>query len=127
MVWVERDEYHMHNQFAEELAFYSKLLSFRPPEPTARDWIEFTASNLISSANLYFELQDQMKDLQEKIDVIKSTLIISTGCVSRAKIGDLKIQKVIRQGSVDYSQIEALKGIDLNQYRKPPIVTWRAS
>jgi len=126
-VWVERDEYEMAIQFAEELAFFSKILSCTPPEPTARDWIEFSGGDIVSKANMYAFIQDQIKDMQDQAEAIKEEMIKDTGFVSRAKIGHLKLQKVIRRGAVDYARIEALKGLDLNPYRKEPIVTWRLS
>lgn len=126
MVWVDRDEYEMTNQFGYELSFYSKLLSCRPPEPTEKDWVEFVQSDLIGQANEYLQIMDELSILEERSKEIKENLIIATAKTSRCKIGELKLQKVIRQGTVDYSQIDALKGIDLDKYRKPPIISWRA-
>ena len=31
----------------------------------------------------------------------------------------------LRAGTVDYSQIPQLKGVDLNFYRKPPVAVWK--
>lgn len=126
MVWVDLNDDAMDKQFAKEKDFYSKLLSCKPPEPTEKDWVEFVQSNLIEQANEYSQIMDELSILEERAKEIKENLIQGTSFACRAKIGDLKIQKVIRQGSVDYSQIEALKGINLDQYRKPPIITWRA-
>ena len=126
-VWIERDEYEMANQFAEELSFYTRLLSFNPPEPTTRDWIEFYGSVILSKANTYSFIKDQIEELQKQADALKEEIKKDTAGAARAKIGNLKLQKVIRQGSVEYSRIEALKGLDLNPYRKDPIVSWRLS
>lgn len=124
-VWLYRDDHEMHTQFAEELSFYSRLLSFNPPEPTEKDWIQFYAADFLSKANRYSFIKTQIEELQEESDRIKKELIEGSGGVARAKIGNLKLQKVIRQGAVDYSKIEALKGIDLKPFRKDPIVSWR--
>ena len=126
-IWVERDEYKMPIQFAEELSFYTRLLSFTPPEPTQRDWIEIYESEILSKANTYSFIKDQIEELQKQADALKEEIKKDAGGVARAKIGDLKLQKVIRQGAVDYSRIEALKGLDLAPYRKDPIVSWRLS
>lgn len=127
MVWVERDEYFMHSQFGEELAFYSKLLSCRPPEPTEKDWVVFMQSDLVEQANEYTQILDEMAILEDRAMQLKESLIHGTSQTSRCKIGDLKLQKIIRQGNVDYSKISELNGINLDVYRKPPIITWRAS
>lgn len=126
-ILVPRDSYEMPIQFAEELKFFQKLISFRPPEPMEKDWIEFSDPTIISKANTYTFIQDQIRELEADAERIKAELVEGTGCVSRAKIGNLKVQKVIRQGNVDYSKIEALKGLDLNPYRKAPMTSWRLS
>jgi putative phage-type endonuclease len=126
-IWVKRDEYEMPIQFAEELSFYTRLLSFLPPDPCERDWIEFREPSIISRANTYSLIKDQIEELQKEADRLKEELKQCTLGVPRAIIGDLKLQKVIRQGAVEYSRIEALKGLDLNPYRKEPIVSWRLS
>lgn len=126
-VWVERDEKKMAIQFSKELIFYQNLLSCIPPEPTERDWIEFASDDIIEQVSLYKFLQDQIHDLQAQADALKQKVIEKTGLVSRAKIGNLKLQKIIRRGSIDYNRIEALKDMDLNPYRKEPIISWRLS
>lgn len=126
LVWVSRNEYEMATQFAEELSFYSRLLNFRPPEPTDKDWVEIYSQEALSKANTYSFIMDQIEVLQEQASKLKQEMIQSLES-NRAKIGNLKIQKVVRAGAVDYSKIEALQGIDLEPYRKEAIVSWRIS
>jgi hypothetical protein len=114
-------------QLSNEQEFYSRLLNCRPPDPTEKDWIEFCGDEIISKAKAYTFIQDQIKDLERQADEIKKQIILGTGGTSRALIGDIKLQKVIRQGAVDYAKIEALKGLDLTPYRKEPITSWRIS
>ena len=124
-IWVHRDEYEMSIQFAEELSFYTKLLSFNPPEPSDKDWIEFYEPSVKEKAEKYSLIKEQIEYLQKEAEEAKEEIKRATLSVPRAKIGDLKLQKVIRQGSVDYSRISAIKGLDLKPYRKDPIVSWR--
>ena len=126
-IWVERDEYEMPIQFAEELAFFSKLISCRPPEPTAKDWIDIYDGDALSLANEYRFLMDQLSEMEKQAEDLKKKIVEKMGTGNRAKIGDLKVQKVIRPGAVDYAKIEALNGLDLNPYRKAPITSWRLS
>ncbi len=126
-IWVERDEKEMAVQLIEEQNFYSNLLMFRPPDPTSLDWIEFFAPTILEKAYAFSSLQEQIKSLEEKAKSLKEEIIEETRFASRAKIGDLRLQKVIRPGAIDYSKIEALQGIDLGSYRKDPVVSWRLS
>ncbi len=126
-IWLHRDKHELHIQFAEELSFYSKLISFRPPEPTERDWINFSGAEFKAKAAVYLFLKKEMEEMEKKLETLKTEIIQGVEGFPRAKIGDLKVQKVSRQGSIDYSKIEALNGLDLNPYRKPPITSWRLS
>jgi len=126
-VWVDRDEYEMHIQFAEELSFFTRLLTCTPPEPTEKDWVDISYPELVSKANQYSFLSDQIAELQDQAATLKQDLIKEMGTCSRARIGYLSLQKVIRAGNVDYSKIDVLKGLNLEPYRKEPIVTWRLS
>jgi len=70
------------------------------------------------------EILIQKKALEEREKVLKEKLIAK--CDGRATQGTrLRFTPYERQGTVDYSKIEALKGIDLDKYRKPPITAWR--
>jgi hypothetical protein len=43
----------------------------------------------------------------------------------RSIIGDMKIQRITRRGSIEYDKIPELQNLDLEIYRKKPIDTWR--
>ena len=126
-VWIHRNEYEMHIQFAEELSFFTRLLTCTPPDPIDKDWVSIYDDSAIARAEEYASLMNQILCLQEQADCLKKALINNIGTCCRAKIGELKLQRVIRQGAVDYSKIEVLKGLDTKPYRKAPIITWRAS
>ncbi len=122
-VWVERDDEFIGRMIKEEVAFMESLRDFMPPEPCDKDWVEDTNQARLRASKRYRELLN----LQEEIEQEKSDLkcVLTSVPHARAKIGDLRVQKVRRKGHVDYSQIEALSGIDLEAYRKPTIESWR--
>ena len=124
-IWVYRDEKKMALQLIKEQDFFYRLLNFNPPPPSDLDWVQCYGHEIESKAEKYELLKLNLEGIQAVLEELKKDLIEGIGSVSRAKIGDLKIQRVIRQGHIDYSQIEALQGLDLNPYRKAPIVSWR--
>lgn len=126
-ILVTRDDYEMPIQFAEELAFFSRLISFRPPEPTDKDWIDIYDEPTRQIAEEYSFLMDQVNEMEKKANGLKKQLIEKLGDIKRAKIGNMKAQMIKREGAVDYTKIEALQGIDLNPYRKEPVISWRIS
>ena len=106
---------------------HDHLLKCIPPEPTDRDWVDICDESTSLAARNYRLLMDKIADMQEQADDIKKTLIQKAQGANRVRFGDLKMQKILRQGSVDYSKIEAIRGIDLTPYRKDPIISWRFS
>jgi putative phage-type endonuclease len=72
------------------------------------------------------EAEELSKIWSEKYEVLKDKAIAQVGA-RNAYLGNLRITKSTRAGAVDYKRIEALKGVDLNQYRKDPVISWRIS
>ena len=126
-VWVYRDKVKMDAQFQAELAFYNRILDCNPPEPMDKDWVDFRDSYLVDKANRLMYLNNEVLNMQAEVATIRSELIEGIqGCV-RSRIGDLKVQKVTRKGTPQYSKIPELKGVNLDQYRGDPIISWRLS
>ena len=121
-----RDREYCAKLFCAEMAFIQRLNEFDPPPYEERDWLELNDSDQVRKANRLKQIDVAMKELMfEKNELeleLKSTLPHP-----RCKIGDIRIQKVNRQGAIDYEQIEVLRTIDLEKYRKPLITYWRFS
>jgi putative phage-type endonuclease len=124
MILFERDEVFISQLMEEEHAFYQSLLSFTPPEATDRDIVEITDPILLKQAENYRRLQEQIYLMQDDLENIRKDLIKGTSA-PRAKIGSLKISKVIRKGAIDYASIPILQTMDLEVYRKKPVESWR--
>lgn len=126
-VWYLRDEDELHHQFEEELAFYSKMITGIPPEPTDRDWVKLEDPNLIDKTRRFTLIDEQIKDLEERRSILRHEIIKEIGDLRRAQIEYTKVQKIIRKGAIAYDQIEELKSIDIEKYRKDPVVSYRIS
>ena len=124
-VWFFRDKEKMEKQFKAEEEFYRRILDCKPPEPMDKDWVYIDDMSLQMKAAEYQEACRQIEILENEKERLKKDLI-NTAHV-RSRIGSLKIQRVNRAGSIDYSKIEALKDMDLSPYRKASITTWRLS
>lgn len=74
-------------------------------------------------ASQYIEIDEQIKELEEKKKVLKTQLenILNDKGVNQMSLGGLMISKQTRRGAIDYSKIDALKEIDLEQYRAKDI------
>ena len=72
------------------------------------------------------QIRDQRKKLdKEEREVRESLIQLSNGRNSKGM--GFTVSKVVVKGSIDYSLVEELKGVDLEKYRKPNIESWRVA
>ena len=124
-VWFFRDQDALDTQLVKEQEFFNRVIDCKPPDPIDKDWVRIVDPVICMRASEYSELCKQISILEEKKEELKKEIINEN--YVRYQIGDVKIQKIVRAGAIDYSKIEELKAIDLEKYRKPKISTWRIS
>jgi len=74
----------------------------------------------------YGECEEQISKLSDRKKEILAELVDVAGG-KNADIYGKKLTKVNRKGSVEYSKIPELKGVDLDQWRKKSSTHWRLS
>lgn len=124
IIEVERDQEMIDKMIEEEIKFLKCLTTCTPPELSEKDYNlrhdkewNFATRNWIS-ANENLKLAEiQEKEMRHQLMEACHSMN-SRGC-------GVKVQKIMRKGSVDYSKITELKEIDLEQYRKPVAESWR--
>ncbi len=119
---VKRDEKYCGNLFAEEMHFLWRLINFQAPEATDRDWIEINDPGPMQMVSKLREINDQIYCLEMEKEKIRSELIFDH---PRIKIGNMKVQRVLRRGNIQYDKIPELQNLDLEPYRKPPTTSVR--
>lgn len=123
---VKKDPEYCERLFIAEKEFYECLIHFKPPEATSKDFVSVEIPNQLGVINRYREIERQQQELErEKLEL--RTYMLSHCTHNRSTIGDLRIQKILRKGNIDYGSIEALKEVDLEKYRKPNVESWRIS
>jgi len=104
--------------------FHHRVICLDPPEPSDKDFVTFTDKNLVNLANEYEALNAQMLNSEKRLKEIKEMLVKDLSH-RRVKLGNLKVQKTVRKGLIDYSRI--LVDYEINNaetYRKPSTETW---
>lgn len=109
---------------AEEYKFYLCMQNNTPPDPSPDDYVERNDTTWQQCASRWKALTEQIKALETEEESLRKQLVFLSG-ESNTKGAGISMCKVIRSGAVDYSKIPELKNIDLNQYRKDPINSWR--
>lgn len=65
------------------------------------------------------ELEEREKDIRE--------LLISMSDHANSIGGGIRVQKIVKKGSIAYSRIPSLEGVDLEQYRGQNTEYWKVS
>lgn len=79
------------------------------------DWVEIAAR--------WAEIHNQISLLEKEEEILRERLIALSND-KNIMGGGVRLVCRERKGTVQYSEIPLLKGVDLDQYRKPPIKTW---
>jgi hypothetical protein len=78
----------------------------------------------LEKANKWREAKCELEKWKEIEDTLRQELILLAGDNGTAG-GGIQLSKSMRKGLVDYEKIPELKGVDLEQYRKPSAIAWR--
>ena len=124
IVKVDADIEFQSTMIEAEKEFWDRLQSRTPPEPTESDvQVREDRAWLMAEEEL-FRLNVLIDELEEKREEKRKSMIEM--CDGRITKGyRLKLTPVPTRGAIDYSQIEAIRGIDLEPYRKPTTIRWR--
>lgn len=118
-VVVEPDVPYITTLLQAETAFWDLVMNKTAPEMTDKDAATIDDTQTVAWAHKYADLDVRIKELEKEQEAIKKALVEK--CThARTKIGKLTITRSPRAGSVDYSKIPQLEGVDTDKYRKEP-------
>lgn len=106
------------------LAFWFLVETDQPPPLTNRDYVKIRDKNLSAEIKAWKKIKGKLDEYADKEKQMREAIIPQITHPIMLGSG-VKIHKVVRKGAVDYSQIEALKEIDLEQFRKKSSESWR--
>jgi len=124
IVEVKRDDEYIEKMLIEEKKFYDCIMNKTPPEPLQGDYIERHDDLWEECASKWRSVTNSIKELETQEEYLRKQLIFLSG-ESNVKGAGISLCQVQRKGSVDYSMIPQLKGIDLEQFRKGSTNSWR--
>lgn len=126
LVEIERDDNYIRHLYFSEEEFWKCVQNFSEPCFSERDYVKLNNSEWVSMVEDWKSTTEQLKALEAKEKEYRKALIDMAGDKNATGSG-IKLTRCIRKGSVDYSKIKELEGVDLDQYRKDPVITWRIS
>lgn len=105
-----------------EIKFWACIQSKTPPPLADRDYKNVMSKELSSLLDQYQVIKNRIKVFEEDVALLRTQILAHCEDHPRIRCGDYKIQRLERKGAVDYNRIPELKEMDLDQYRKKPVV-----
>lgn len=124
LIEVKRDDEYIKKMIDKELEFYECLVNFTAPTLANRDYTEREDAEWLEMSAMYLDLQKSMKLLEDEETRMRGKLIALSGGANTMG-GGVKLLKIARKGNIDYSAIPELKGVNLEEYRKPSSNMWK--
>lgn len=121
---VYRDQPYIDKMMVELKKFHKCMATCTPPELTEKDYKIRNDDKWFQNALDWQDAHRDLKTAQEREERYRKRLVELSRSQNSKGFG-VKVQKIMRQGSVQYCDIPALQGIDLDQYRKPASESWR--
>lgn len=124
LIEIKRDQEYIDKMIEEELKFYKCMTTCTPPELSERDYNIRNDDKWFQNSLDWQDAQRDLRLAQEREEDCRKRLIALSQSRNSKGFG-VKVQRIMRRGSVEYSEIPALVGINLDDYRKPASESWR--
>lgn len=130
VIEIEKNSNYCVQLIAKETEFWSYVEDFIAPPLTEMDlkkkdtYLTREDDLWTHSALQWKEASTMLKHWKEKEEEARQNLIHLSG-KSNVKGAGIELSKVVRKGSINYQEIPQLLGVNLEQYRKAPVETWR--
>ena len=118
---VYRNEKYVKDLIAKESEFWDMVQNLRPPELTERDYKERQDEEWLAVSDEWIEANKRLKEAEEHEALIRKHLIDLTAG-QNSKGNGVAFQRILQKGSVNYKEIPELKNVNLDAFRKEPIV-----
>lgn len=126
LIEIKKDKDFIYMLHKKEKEFWENLQNFTPPKLIHKDFVKRIDKEWSEAENKWNEITVKIKALEEEEKIYRESLIkLSKNQNCQGNI--VKVQKIVRKGSINYKEIPELSGINLEKYRKDPIETWRIS
>ena len=127
IVPFERDEGFINKLIEKEKAFWECIQNLKPPKLTIRDYQVVEDQDVCKKADRVLQLRKEFETIKQELDALELELKTAYAQETGAIIGHLKITRFLKKGSIDYTAIPELKGVDLECYRRPMSIGYRLS
>lgn len=123
-VKLERDEPYIKKLLDKEAEFWECKQSFVAPPLNDKDFVQRSDSVWQLHAETILEIERELERLEIQKEYCRKKLIeMANG--RNCEGSGIRLNRIIRKGSVDYGKVPMLQGVDLDPYRKSYSESWR--
>jgi len=121
---VQRDDEFIEKMLTSVDIFYRNLLNFTAPVPCDRDFANIDTREWRLHTEVWKDTKRQIKLLEAREEALRNELIAM--CDGKSSQGNgVRVSKQVTKGRVDFSKINILKDINLDEYRSKPVTSFR--
>ena len=124
---IQRNEKLVSEIESSAKAFRSRIINLDPPEPIGMDEHVIIDPSMNVKAERLREIDKVLNQLQVERESICEDLKKACGDHSVNVCNGYRISQFLRKGNIPYSDIEEVKKMNLEKYRKQPTISWRFS
>jgi putative phage-type endonuclease len=124
VVTVKRDDDYIETMVKECIEFMDCLRNFEPPEMTDKDYVERNDVEWDKAAKDWIKAKEDLERLEDEIKIYRDRLIALSQNKS-SKGSGIALKRVLRKGTIKYSELEEIKALDLEKYRSKPSSYWK--
>jgi len=122
---IKIDKNYCEKLLQQEEKFYQNMINFEAPALIEKDYKNMeNDKQWMYYANLWKQTSIKRK-YYEDLEKETREKLIELSLKSNAKGANIALSKIVRKGNVEYCKIPELKNVNVNEYRKPAIETWR--
>jgi putative phage-type endonuclease len=126
IVILKRDEAYISKMLEAEKEFLQHLQELTPPRFSDKDIVRRQDVEWVRASEAWRDLSVQMEELERQMKNTRETLI--TLANNQCCQGEgVRLTRSISKGRIDYSSVPQLNNVNLDQYRKEPVESWRIS
>lgn len=121
---VYRDDKYIKNLIIKEREFWECVQNLTAPKLSSRDYFQQSDEHWLQLAAKWRHITQQMEVMDQQEKELRNELI--SLCNNQSSCGGgIKLSKQVRKGVVEYAKIDALKNVNLDEYRKAPVEYWK--
>jgi putative phage-type endonuclease len=129
LIIIERDDSYIAKLKAAEIEFWDCVVNDEPPGTTPKDYLINDDTWALECAQTYAKAHARYEQAKKALEVAKTDLLDCTDDGNMI-IGNIRVTRVVRKGSIDYKKLHAKFGITddvADHFRKPDSSFWKVT